>query len=176
MLPARIFPKRQEDPVFERFMGVPAHPLLIHAAVVFIPLLALAALAFGLVPGLRTRIWWAAALLAVAAPGAAFLSMESGSALADILKAKGFAPEILNQVETHQGYGDVTFWLALALGLVVLVQVYLAGQFPRVPAPAGVPAVASIALAVASGVLAVITGYYVYKTGDTGAKAVWTGV
>lgn len=162
--------------MFERFMGIPSHPLLIHAAVVFIPLLVVAALVFGLVPGLRTRIWWATALLAVAAPVAAFLSKESGEALEVILKAKGFGPEILDQVETHQGYGDLTFWFTLVLGLLVLGQVYLAGHFPRMSAPAGLPAVVSTALAVVSGVLALITAYYVYKTGDTGAKAVWTGV
>ena len=162
--------------MFERISGLPAHALLLHAAVVFIPLLVLAALAFGLVPGLRGRVWWAAALLAVIAPVAAFAAKESGEALEGILRAKGYSAEILAQVATHADYGGLTFWLTVALGLLVLVHVYLAGSFPRVPAPAGVPAAVSLVLGLVTAVVAVITAYYVYKTGDSGAKAVWTGV
>lgn len=162
--------------MFERISGLPAHALIVHAAVVFVPLLVLAALAFGLVPPLRRRVWWAAALLAVVAPAAAFAAMQSGKALERILRAKGYSAQILDQVTTHSGYGTLTFWFALALGLLVLVHVYVAGSFPRVPAPAGVPAAVNLVLGLVTAVVALITAYYVYKTGDTGAKAVWTGV
>ena len=36
--------------MFEEFAGIPAHPLLVHAAVVFVPLLALAAVAYAFLP------------------------------------------------------------------------------------------------------------------------------
>ena len=42
--------------VFETFMGLPLHPLVIHAAVVLIPILVLVALGYALVPRLRDRI------------------------------------------------------------------------------------------------------------------------
>lgn len=169
-------PIRQEDVVFERIMGLPAHALIIHAAVVFIPLLVLAALAFGLVPALRGRIGWVAVLLAVIAPAAAFAAKESGVALENILRAKGFSAEILAQIEAHAGYGERAFWFSLALGVLVLVHVYVTGNFPRVRAPGSVPAIVNLVLAAVSAVIALITAYYIYKTGDTGAKAVWSGV
>ncbi len=162
--------------MFERINGLPAHALLVHAAVVLVPLLVLAALAFGLVPWVRGRIWWAAALLAVVAPVAAFVAKESGEYLEQLLRSRGYPAEILDQVATHAGYGDLTFWWTSALGLVVLVHIYATGHFPRVPAPANLPGVADIALAAGSAVIAFVTAYYVYRTGDTGAKAVWTGV
>ena len=44
--------------MFEEFQGIPAHPLLLHAAVVFVPLLALATIAYAFVPFVRphTRV------------------------------------------------------------------------------------------------------------------------
>ncbi|HEX2356851.1 MAG TPA: hypothetical protein VHI50_10380, partial [Micromonosporaceae bacterium] len=67
--------------MFEEILGVPAHPLLVHAAVVFVPLLIAAALAYALVPALRGRVGWAVALLAVAAPLAAWFATLSGNRL-----------------------------------------------------------------------------------------------
>src|SRR5437763_17032393 len=49
-------------------MGLPLHPLVIHAAVVLIPILVLVALCYALVPRLRDRIGWLAVLMAVIAP------------------------------------------------------------------------------------------------------------
>jgi hypothetical protein len=38
--------------------GLPAHPLLVHAVVVLVPLVAIGAIAAVLWPSLRTRIGW----------------------------------------------------------------------------------------------------------------------
>jgi len=42
--------------VFEQLLGLPAHPLLLHATVVFVPLLALGTIAYAVVPRLRRRV------------------------------------------------------------------------------------------------------------------------
>jgi hypothetical protein len=39
--------------------------------------------------------------------------------------------------------------------------------------PAAVPRIVEIVLAIAMVVLAVLAGYYVFRTGDAGAHAVW---
>ena len=78
--------------MFDKFMGLPMHPLLVHAVAVFVPLLVLAALAYAFIPPLRARVGWVAVLLAVAAPVSAFVTMKSGEALERRLIAKGYPP------------------------------------------------------------------------------------
>ena len=163
--------------MFDKVGGIPAHPLLVHAAVVLIPLLIIGAILHAVWPRMRGRLGWLVALLAVAAPLAAFVAKLSGQELRDDLIAKGYSPEILAMVDEHYGYGDLTLWYTLALGAVTLVHLYLAGQFaPALRAPETLPAAVRWVLVAAIVVLGVIASYYVFKTGDTGAKAVWTGV
>ena len=64
--------------MFDQFNGLPVHALVLHAAVVFIPLLALGAVVYAVVPRWRSRTGWAALLLALVAPVCAFVTRESG--------------------------------------------------------------------------------------------------
>jgi peptidoglycan/LPS O-acetylase OafA/YrhL len=64
-------------------------------------------------------------------------------------------------------FGTDTFWWVLALGVVTLVMVLLTWG------PRQLPMIASAAGSVVMVVLAVIAGYYVYRTGDSGATVVW---
>lgn len=157
--------------MFEEISGLPAHPLLVHAAVVFIPLLAVAGVVYALVPKVRARIGWAVVLLAVAAPLAAYVARESGQNLEERLVAANYSQEILAQVDDHQGYGDLTLWFSLGLGAAALLLVFATSSRAR-RAPSWMAWVLSAAVIVLAG----FTGYYVYKTGDTGANAVWSGV
>ncbi|MEV7227810.1 DUF2231 domain-containing protein [Polymorphospora sp. NPDC051019] len=159
--------------MFDEFMGLPAHPLLVHAAVVFVPLLAVVGIVYGFVPRARTRIGWAAVLLAVAAPVSALFSKISGEALEERLITAGYGQEILDKVNEHQAYGDLTFWFSLALAIAIGALVFLTTRGERGPhVPAWVPTV----LAVLVTIFGVVTMIYVYLTGETGAQAVWSGV
>jgi uncharacterized membrane protein len=156
--------------VFDEFMGIPAHPLMVHAAVVFVPLLVVAAVVYAVVPSLRARVGWVASLLAVAAPGAALFAKLSGEELESRLTAQGYPPQTLEQVNRHQSYGDRTFWLSLLLGVATGVLIFVVSRRQRLRTlPAWAPAVLS-AVVVA---LAVLTAIYVFLTGDSGANAVW---
>ncbi|MFY1689736.1 DUF2231 domain-containing protein [Plantactinospora sp. WMMB782] len=157
--------------MFREVMGLPAHALLVHAAVVFVPLLALVSTGYAVLTRFRSRLDWAAALLAVAAPVAAFLAVQSGEEFQQVLIAKGYGPEILEKVVEHQGYGELSLWWSLALGVVTLVLVALTR--PRARA---LPRWLGPLLAVVVVVLAAVNVWYVYLTGDTGAQAVWQGV
>ncbi|MDG4791715.1 hypothetical protein O7626_38480 [Micromonospora sp. WMMD1102] len=157
--------------MFREVMGLPAHALLVHAAVVFVPLLALVSTGYAVLARFRSRLDWAAALLAVAAPVAAFLAVQSGEEFQEVLIAKGYGPEILEKVVEHQGYGELTLWWSLALGVVTLVLVALTRPRART-----LPGWLGPLLAVVVVVLAAINVWYVYLTGDTGAQAVWQGV
>ena len=152
--------------MFETINGMPAHVLMVHAAVVFVPLLALGAIVFAVWPAVRRRIDWAVALLAVVAPLSALFSMLSGNAFYEMREADGTPEQFLDQIGEHASYGQRTFFFSLGLALVT-------GALLLLTRRAGAPRAALIALSVAAVVLAVVTGYFVVLTGDSGASMSW---
>lgn len=160
--------------MFEEIVGLPAHPLLIHAAVVFVPLLAVLAVAYAFVPFVRPHTRWVLGLLAVAAPGSALLAKLSGDAFFDRLDARDrISDAYYPRLEEHQELGTYTMYAAIVLGVLTLALVFLVA--PRGAAGASSKRIVSLLL----GVLVLLAGaasvYYVVRTGDTGAKAVWEG-
>ncbi|MFC6341449.1 DUF2231 domain-containing protein, partial [Nocardioides hankookensis] len=96
--------------------GLPLHPLVVHAAVIFGPIAALAALAF-LVPRWRLRLRWpmvALALVATASIVAAYLTGDN------FLEHK---PELRTspQVQTHEDRAGQLLWVTIAFGVIALV-------------------------------------------------------
>jgi hypothetical protein len=159
--------------VFKETMGIPLHPLMVHAAVVFVPLLALAAYVYAFVPTLRGRVGWAAAVLAVAGPVTALFAKESGEALQEVLVRKNYPPEILDKVAQHQDYGNLTFWFSLGLGVVTALLVFATRENPWAR---DLPAWVRFGLTAAVAVFGALSAVYTYLTGESGAQAVWTGV
>ncbi|HEY7174905.1 MAG TPA: DUF2231 domain-containing protein [Micromonosporaceae bacterium] len=160
--------------MFNTIAGIPAHPLLIHAAVVFIPLLIIGAVVYALWPGARGRIGWAVIVLAIIGPLAALFAKLSGQNLRRHLIDEHFSGTILTKVNQHMSYGNMTLWFTIALGVVTLGVV---GYLWRVVPNGGTESIAvravSLVLTVALGA---VTGYYVFRTGDTGAHIVWQGI
>ncbi len=165
--------------MLEEFMGVPTHPLLIHAAVVFVPLLAILAIAYALIPFVRPQIRWVLGLLALATPICALLAKLSGDAFFARLQSRNrVSPEFFPKLQAHQRFGTLTLYATIVLALLTLALVYFVG--PRVAAGraaggAGSTRVLSLVLVALSLVAAAVSLYYVVRTGDSGAKAVWTG-
>lgn len=157
--------------MFREIMGLPAHALLVHAAVAAVPLLVLAAIAYALVPRFRSRVGWLAGVLAVGAPVAVFLAKESGEELQQVLAEKGYPATVLDQVAEHQEYAESLYWWTLGLAAATLL--LLAATHPRARS---VPPWLGWLLAAAVVVLGVLSATYVYLTGDSGAQAVWRGV
>ena len=179
--------------MFDQINGLPVHALVLHAAVIFVPLLALGALVYAVVPRWRSKIGWAVALLAVIAPLSTLVAKLSGTQLYNRLIDQGLSGRGKEILDDHMSFGTTTWWLSLALGLVSLVMVGLTVR-SRTPdrtmvtagsgggatlageaeaRPAAVPRVVEIVLAIAMVVLAALAGYYVFRTGDAGATAVW---
>jgi hypothetical protein len=167
--------------VFEEFGGIPMHPLLVHAAVIFVPLLALLAIAYGFLPFVRRHVRWVLAGLAVVAPGAALFSKLSGDAAFARGQEKGWISEgFVGVIEEHQAYGANTALWSYFLAALTLVLVY--AVTPRAVAGAAATVsgprwrnnrVLGLILAVLVTVVGAVAMYYVFKTGDSGAKAVW---
>lgn len=169
--------------MFEEFLGLPAHPLVIHAVVVFVPLLVAAAVVYALVPFLRRWFAWAVVGLAVVAPFATWIATLSGNALKARLIRRGLTGETLVKIDQHREFGQRTLYAAIGLGVLALVLVALkVGEKRRaaMSAARGTPPrggtgalVATIVITVGVLFFAGVSAYYVYKTGDSGARMVW---
>jgi uncharacterized membrane protein len=157
--------------VFEEFDELPLHPLVVHAAVVLIPLLVLGAVVYAVVPSLRPRIGWAVTGLAVVAPLAALFAKLSGDAFQQRLIDKdAIGGQVLERVDDHRSLGNITLWFTIALAVVTLLFVFVTGRRARAIPVWGVVVVGVIVVG-----LAAASGYYLFWTGHYGARAVWEG-
>ncbi|MER7590422.1 DUF2231 domain-containing protein [Micromonospora sp. NPDC127501] len=156
--------------MFEEILGLPVHVLVIHAVVVFVPLLAVLAIGYVGLPRWRHRLDWALGLLAVAAPVTAYVAVKSGEALTDALVARGFQGPILDQIFEHSRYGDILLRVVVPLGIVAILLLVATSGHPRVPQ---LPALVIPVLAVAAVGLSIAALVYVYLTGHSGAETVW---
>jgi uncharacterized membrane protein len=160
--------------VYLRIGGIPLHPLIIHAVVVFVPLLIIGAIVYAFVPRVRGRIAWAVVALAIIAPISALLAKLTGQNLRTHLINEHFGGPIITKINQHMGYGNMTLWFTIALGVVTLA---IVGYLWRVVPAGGSESVAARAVGVVLTIaLGAATGYYVFRTGDTGAHIVWSGI
>lgn len=153
--------------MFDEILGLPAHPLIIHATVVLTPLLAVLATVYALLPRTRAVLTWAVIPLAVVVPVAVLAAKESG----EELKEGRFASVddvLARRLTEHEALATPLLLGAVALGLVALVRVYVSSRVDGLPRPVGT------VLSVLTVVLAAVVGYYVLRAGHTGAIAVWS--
>ena len=139
--------------------GLPLHPLVVHAAVVFGPLGALAGVAYAVVPAWRDRLRTPMAVLAVVAGVAVVAAYLSGDSFLESRPELGQLPD----VRTHEEGAGPTLWATLAF---VIVAVVTARSHPR-------EGVWRVALPVLLGIASSATLVLVVMTGDSGARAVW---
>lgn len=150
--------------------GVPLHPLVIHAVVVFVPLAAIAAIAMSL-PKWRWLARWPALLLTLGATAAAYVATLTGK---NLEKDRGLAA--LPLVKTHVEWGNrlmLAMWIFAAL---VVVAFWALSHVTRLSG--GKDRVAKVAalekpLMVLVPLAAVAVLVLVVLTGDAGARAVW---
>ncbi len=149
--------------------GVPLHPLVVHAAVVFVPLAALAAIAF-VVPQWRWLARWPALILSLGASASVQLSVMSGE---DLEESRNLDTPLIH---THADYADKLRIAVFVLTLVTVVAFWALGHVTRVTGSqdrsARVAALEKPMLVVLP-LLAVVVLVLVFLTGDAGARAVW---
>lgn len=139
--------------------GLPVHPLLVHFAVVVLPVAALAQIVVAFVPRLR-RQWATPVLLATAAGTAfAFLAKESGEQLAAHIGLPA----------SHALWGDILPPVAVALLVVTAAWWYLQR---KAKTASTVPLLLTQLL---SAVLAAGVAALTVLVGHTGAQAAWGG-
>ena len=163
----RVARKEETTVEIEELFGLPAHPLVVHAAVVLLPLAAVATLMCAAVPRARRAYAPVALGLALVATLAVGLAQGSGEELED-------AVDETELVEEHTGQGERVLPWAIAVTVaatgVTAIRV-LARRRPSVPART-VTAVA-IVVSLVAGAGATWT---VIEVGHSGAKATWNDV
>ena len=144
-------------PIQEIF-GLPVHPLVIHGAVVLLPLAAAGYLWMFSSVKRSARLGGAVSFVAVLGAVFAFLSMASGR---DLRAALGMGPR------QHFDLGGWLPWFGLALA-VLTVLLYLMDRKAK-----GARSVPGVIVGFVGVVVAVITIGWTIYTGHTGAELVW---
>jgi hypothetical protein len=151
--------------------GLPLHPLVVHAAVVLMPLAVVSAAVFAVVPRWRWLTRWPTAALTLGSVAAVVLAKLSGD---DLKQAR---PELAPLVKVHEARGDLLMWVSIGFAVAVVLAVVLLGSTSPLPSGRGAKAEAVpwlgkllAALVVAGGLVVLVL---VVLTGDAGARAVW---
>ena len=142
--------------------GVPVHPLVVHAAVVLVPLAALGSALMALWRAFSRRFGVLVVIAAGAGAATAFLARASGEQLA----------ERVGTPQPHAELGETLPWFALALFALVLVfWLFDRGVPANRSRPGWLVAVAVLLVVVAAAALA-----WTVRTGHSGAEATWSAV
>jgi hypothetical protein len=155
--------------VFSSIGDLPLHPLVIHAAVLGVPVTLLLALLFALP---RTRGWarWPLLIAGIGSLAAVYVAKESGEALQRALpRDEGVAVLIAR----HSALADQLFMLTIAMAALSVGAALVVGR----PRGASQRSTASLArdrvLVTLLVVLAAVASFWVYRVGELGATAVW---
>lgn len=152
--------------------GLPLHPLVIHIVVLSIPLTFVLALTFAM-PRFRPLARWPLAVVAVGSFAATFVAVESGEALATVLRIFEQDTAARPLIERHYDLGRQLRWMTLATAVLGVLVALLVGRRPpggdRTPARRGL----EVGLVVALLVVAAVASFWAYRVGDLGARAVW---
>jgi hypothetical protein len=155
--------------------GLPAHPLLVHAVVVLVPLVAAGAVAAVLWPSLRARIGWLLAAGAVLNLVLTPFTVASGEALEERVRESA-------ALESHAEQGQLLLpWVAVLAAAMVLYVVLESRRAKTGAAPPGTPRSwlgrpAALALAAIVVVTAAGSAYVGVLIGHSGAQATWSQI
>jgi hypothetical protein len=154
------------------FNGLPLHPLVVHAVVVFAPLAALGAILFAVRPQWRWALRGPLLVVTLIAVGAAVVAALSGENLAE---TRGL--DALPEVRTHEERGKLLRNILLGFTIVVGLAVWRLGGPSGLKSGRGERAattgVVGIVLMGLLVVGAVAVGVAVFLAGDSGSRAVW---
>jgi hypothetical protein len=151
----------------EALFGLPAHPLVVHAAVVLLPLAALTTLVSAAVPRARRHYASVALGLALVATLAVGLAQGSGEALEEQVDETELVEE-----HTEQGERVLPWAIAVAVVAAAVAAIpVLARRRPSLPVRTVTAAVVAVSLVAGVGAT-----WTVIDVGHSGAKATWNDV
>lgn len=159
--------------MFEEFLGLPLHVLVIHAVIALIPISALVGVLFTLVSSWRWFLRWPLVGLAVAAPIVTIVTVRAGEALKEGLNL----PDQV--IGTHEARGQLLLIFVLVFAVISIAAAMYMGGPSQLASGRGGRRGAAYPAQMALGVLLVAASVLIVVqlglTGDAGARAVWEG-
>lgn len=158
--------------MFDTILGLPLHPLVVHAVVVLSPLTAVMLLLFSVSERFRAWSGWLTTPTAAVTTVLAFVATQSGEALERRVGESAL-------VEEHAEMGDVLPWVLVGATVVaaVLWWVWRSARTDRTDGSGPRrPSTLMRALAVVGVLAAIGLTVDVALVGHSGATAVWSGV
>lgn len=143
--------------------GVPLHPLVVHAAVVFGPLAAVSALLYVGWPKRRDQLRWVTLVLVLIGTGAIWAAYLTGNNFFSSSRFDHFSGAALDRIHTHQNYARTLRWITTGFAVVTILATWLHDRTGPT----------RIVLGVLVAIGAVLTLVWTILTGDAGARAVW---
>lgn len=145
--------------VFDLFLGLPLHPLVVHAAVILIPMAALAAIAAAIRPGISRK--YGAVIIGIAVIGqlSSFLAKSTG---------QEFVERLGIDIERHVSFGENAPLTSLPL-LALVVLLYRVDKKRSSKGQRKIIAILTV-------LAAIFAAGYMVLTGHSGAEAVWSWV
>jgi hypothetical protein len=153
--------------------GLPLHPLVVHAAVVFTPLAAALVIAFAVLPKWRWLTRWAATGTTFVALASVYVAKLTGKSL---LNERSFLKS-LPMLQTHQHRANILFLIMIGFMVLTAVGAWTLGGPTALASGRGAwqskVAVLDKVMPVllVAGAIAVLVS--VTLTGDAGARSVW---
>lgn len=154
----------------DTLFGLPAHPLLVHGAVVLVPLAAIGTIVIAVWAAARARVGWIVAGLGIVGFVFAFVAKESGESLLETTR-------VTQLVKDHAEMGN---WGVIGAFLVggSATAIMLFDTFVRWRASKGEPELSitrplRTLIAVVAVVLSILGTVLVLDVGHSGAKATW---
>ena len=151
----------------ETVFGLPLHPLVVHGAVVLVPVAALLTIVVAASPDRRAKWGWLTAMFATVALATTYVARQTGQQLEEELFPESVPPLLAD----HKQLGSNAIWFVLALWLAVCALLLL--DFDRrrrtdISSPIFPTVLAVITIMVAMAAIAQIL-----LTGWSGAKSHW---
>jgi uncharacterized membrane protein len=149
-------------------LGLPLHPLIVHATVVIIPLAAVGAIVISLIKWARVRYSELVLLAAIVAPPLTYITKMAGEALYE----ERFSQSQSAALQVHTTLGQTLVWWTIGL-LVGVVLVYGGQRLTNKENPRGrlVLIIGSV-LSIGFGIVCIVQ---VIRIGHAGASAAWGG-
>jgi uncharacterized membrane protein len=160
------------------YSGLPAHPLFVHLPVILIPTTIVAAIVFVVKPEWLSRYGIALALVSIVAMSSIFLTMQAGAALRRELNLQGEAAKLISEHSQAAHILAIVYVVFTAVLILTFAAQRISGGRPTglgiVDQPLSSKSLFG-ALRVVLVLVAIVSGYMTFRTGDLGAKAVWQG-
>jgi hypothetical protein len=141
--------------------------------VLVLPVAALTAIVYALVPKWRWLLRWPTLVLGVGSLVCAVVAKESGEAFVAAV------PQLQPLVKIHQDRADLLVWFVLVFALLAVAAFVLLAGPSALASGKGAKATRSRPLELVTSAAIVVIGVIVIvqtiRTGDAGAKAVWDG-